>query len=230
MIRNLLEQLQKRREEEDEARALLERTEVTKWNGSWTEYSGNKLKLLKNEIKDGPQLIMTKMWQMLQSRDRKNLNLDKDRRPCRSRGVTRRSMPDSADQPLVVAAGSAGAGSTSGASASTGGGSGSSAGPSMSIAGDVFTLVWRLLGRHLLFAAGAEECALRVVRCGCSYDLQELGRRSPLQGVPGRLAQSSPRSELCKWPGSTALSVIMLQSRAISPSPLYASKITTAKC
>ena len=50
MIRDLLEQLQKRREEEDEARVLTEemqrnstrpRAEVTKWNGSWTEYSGN---------------------------------------------------------------------------------------------------------------------------------------------------------------------------------------------
>ena len=53
MIRDLLGQLQKRREEEDEARGSSKRwnaisrrprTEVTKWNGSWAEYSGNTLK------------------------------------------------------------------------------------------------------------------------------------------------------------------------------------------
>ena len=56
MIKDLLEHLQKSREEEDEARELIERclaiswrttAEVWKWNGSWTEYSGNTLTLLR---------------------------------------------------------------------------------------------------------------------------------------------------------------------------------------
>ena len=75
MIKDLLHQLQKRREEEDETRELIE--EMQRKLG---RVLGNTWTLLKKEM-GRPQHIMNKMWQMMQmmqSRDTTNLNLDKD--------------------------------------------------------------------------------------------------------------------------------------------------------
>ena len=83
MIRDLLEQLQRRREEEDEARGLMEemqrnldeaqnRSYEVERKSNWVlwEY----IEAFDKE-RGRPRLIMTKLWQMMQSRDTKNLNL-----------------------------------------------------------------------------------------------------------------------------------------------------------
>ena len=76
------------------------RPEVTKWNGSLTGYSENTLKLLKKKW-DAPQHIMNKLWQMMQSRDTKNLNLDKDfeeiKGTVKQGGTSRPGQKDSGD-------------------------------------------------------------------------------------------------------------------------------------
>ena len=85
MIRELLMQLQKRREEEDEARGLIEemrRNFDEAQNRSYEVERKLDQALWENieafDKEQGPQLIMTKLWQMIQSRDTKNLNLDED--------------------------------------------------------------------------------------------------------------------------------------------------------
>ena len=86
MIRDLLEQLHMRREEEDEARGLIEEMQRNLAEAQSRSYEVERkldralwesIGVFEKEI-GRPQLIMTKMWQMMQSRDTKNLNLDKD--------------------------------------------------------------------------------------------------------------------------------------------------------
>ena len=86
MIRELLEQLQKRREEEDEARGLIEEMQRNLDEAQNRSYEAERkldrvlwehIEAFDKEV-GHPQLIMTKLWQMMQSRDTKNLNLDKD--------------------------------------------------------------------------------------------------------------------------------------------------------
>ena len=86
MIRELLEQLQKRREEEDEARGLNEEMQRNLDKAQNKSYEvGRKVDRILWEYTEAfdkeqgrPQPIMTKLWQIMQSRDTKNLNLDKD--------------------------------------------------------------------------------------------------------------------------------------------------------
>ena len=86
MIRDLLEQLQKRWEEEDEARGLIEEMQRNLDEAQNRSYEVERKldRVLWKNIeafdKDigRPQLIMTKLWQMTQSRDTKNQNLDRD--------------------------------------------------------------------------------------------------------------------------------------------------------
>ena len=86
MIRDLLEQLQKRREEEDEARGLIEEMHRNLDEAQSRRYEVERkldrvlweyIEAFEKEM-GRPQLIMTKMRQMMQSRDTKNLSLDKD--------------------------------------------------------------------------------------------------------------------------------------------------------
>ena len=84
MIRELLEQLQKRREEEDEARGLIEmQRNLDEAQNKSCEVERKLDRVLWEYIEafdkqqGRPQLKMTKLWQMMQSRDAKNLNLDK---------------------------------------------------------------------------------------------------------------------------------------------------------
>ena len=86
MIRDLLEQLQKRREEEDEARGLIEEMQRNLDEAQNRSYEVERkldrvlweyIEAFDKEI-GRPQLIMTELWQMMQSRDTKNLNLDRD--------------------------------------------------------------------------------------------------------------------------------------------------------
>ena len=86
MIRDLLEQLQKRREEEDEARGLIEEMQRNLDEAQNRSYEVERkldrvlwkfFEAFDKEI-GRPQLIMTELWQMMQSRDTKNLNLDRD--------------------------------------------------------------------------------------------------------------------------------------------------------
>ena len=81
MIRDLLEQLQKRREEEDEARGLTEEVQRNldeAQNRSYeVERKVDRVLWEYTEASDKemvrPQLIMTKLWQMMQSRDTKKM-------------------------------------------------------------------------------------------------------------------------------------------------------------
>ena len=83
MIRDLLEQLQKRREEEDEARGQIEemRRNLDEAQSRSYEVERKLDRVLWEYIEASekefgrPQLIMTKMWQMMQSTDTKNLDL-----------------------------------------------------------------------------------------------------------------------------------------------------------
>ena len=82
MIRHQLEQLQKRREEEDEARNLIEEMQrnVDEAQNKSYEVERKLDRVLWEYIeafdkeRGRPQLIMTKQWQMKQSRDTKKLN------------------------------------------------------------------------------------------------------------------------------------------------------------
>ena len=84
MIRELLEQLQKRREDEDEARGLIEEMQRNLDEAQNKSYEvERKLDRVLWEYIEAfdkeqgrPHLIMIKLWQMMQST--KNLNLDKD--------------------------------------------------------------------------------------------------------------------------------------------------------
>ena len=86
MIRELLEQLEKRREEEDEARGLIEEMQRNLDEAHNKSYEvERKLDRVLVEYteafdkeRERPQLLMTKLWQMMRSRDTKNLDLDKD--------------------------------------------------------------------------------------------------------------------------------------------------------
>ena len=86
MIRDLLVELRKRREEEDEARNLLEEMQRNlddaqkksheveqKLNRILLEYIGAF-----DKERGRPRLIITELWQMMQSRETKNLNLGGD--------------------------------------------------------------------------------------------------------------------------------------------------------
>ena len=86
MIKNLLHQRQKKREEEDEARGLIEEMQRNLDEAQTRSYEvermvdrvlGEYIDSFEKEM-GRPQHIMNKMWQMMQSRDTKNLNLDKD--------------------------------------------------------------------------------------------------------------------------------------------------------
>ena len=66
MLKDLLHQLQKWREEEDEARGLIEDRVLGEYVDSFEKELGH------------PHHIMDKMWQMMQNRDTKTLNLDFD--------------------------------------------------------------------------------------------------------------------------------------------------------
>ena len=86
MTRDLLEQLQKRWEEEDEARGLIEEMQRNLDEAQNRSYEVERKldrvlwKYFEAFDKDigRPQLIMTELWQMMQSRDTKNQNLDRD--------------------------------------------------------------------------------------------------------------------------------------------------------
>ena len=79
-------QLQRRRAEEDEARDLTEEMQHNLDEAQNRSYEiQRKLDRVLLEYIEAfdkemgrPQLIMTKLWQMMQSRDTKNLNLDHD--------------------------------------------------------------------------------------------------------------------------------------------------------
>ena len=78
MLEGILKQLQKEREDEYEARALIEEMQRNleterKLGRVLGEYiSSNEKEMVR------PHYIMDKMWQMMQSKDTKTLNLDKD--------------------------------------------------------------------------------------------------------------------------------------------------------
>ena len=82
----MLGQLQKRREEEDEARGLIEEMQRNLDEAQHDSFEvERKLDCVLWEYIEAfdkergrPQLILTKLWQMMQSRDTKNVNLDKD--------------------------------------------------------------------------------------------------------------------------------------------------------
>ena len=86
MIRDLLVELRKRREEEDEARNLIEEMQRNLDDAQNKSYDvEKKLNAVLWEYIDAfdkdrrrPRLIMAKLWQMMQSREAKNLNLDED--------------------------------------------------------------------------------------------------------------------------------------------------------
>ena len=86
MIRDLLGELRKRGEEEDEARNLIEEMQR---NLDEAQHQSFEVERMLDRVhweyieafdkeRGRPQLIMTKLWQMMQSRDTKNLNLNKD--------------------------------------------------------------------------------------------------------------------------------------------------------
>ena len=85
MIKDLLHQLQMRREEEDEARGPIEELQRNLDEAHTRSYEVERQldRVLREYIESfekemgRPQLIMNKMWQMMQSRDTKNLNVDK---------------------------------------------------------------------------------------------------------------------------------------------------------
>ena len=86
MIRDLLEQLQKRREEEDEARVPVEEMQRNLDQAQNRSYEVERksdrvlweyIEAFEKEM-GRPQLLTTKRVQMMQSRETKNLNLDKD--------------------------------------------------------------------------------------------------------------------------------------------------------
>ena len=86
MIRDLLGEIRKRREEEDEARNLNEEMQrnLDEAQHESLEVERKLDRVLWEYIeafdkeRGRPQLIMTKLWQMMESKDTKNLNLDKD--------------------------------------------------------------------------------------------------------------------------------------------------------
>ena len=86
MIREVLEQLQKRRVEENEAKGLIEEIQRSLDEAQNRSYEVElKLDRVLWEYMEAfdkelgrPRLIMTKLWQMMQRRDTKNFNLDKD--------------------------------------------------------------------------------------------------------------------------------------------------------
>ena len=85
-MRDLLEQFHKRREEGNEARVLIEELQRNLDEAQNRCYDvERKLDRVLWEYIEAfdkemgrPQLIMTKLWQMMQIKDTKNLNLDKD--------------------------------------------------------------------------------------------------------------------------------------------------------
>ena len=85
-IRDLLEQLLMRREEEDEASGLIEEMQrnLDEAQNKSCEVERTLDRVLWEYIeafdkeRGRPQLIMTKLWQMMLSRDTMNLNLDKE--------------------------------------------------------------------------------------------------------------------------------------------------------
>ena len=79
MIRDLLDQLQKRREEDDEARLLIEEMQRNLDEAQNRSYEVElKLDRVLWEYIEALDKVMTKLWQMMRSRDAKNLNLDED--------------------------------------------------------------------------------------------------------------------------------------------------------
>ena len=87
MIMDLLEQLQKRREEEDEFGGLIEEMQRNLDEAQSRSYEEEReldrvlweyIEAFVQEIGRPQLIIMTKLWQMMQSRDAKNLNLDTD--------------------------------------------------------------------------------------------------------------------------------------------------------
>ena len=86
MIRDQLVELRKRREEEDEARNLIEEMQRNlddAHNKSYElEQKLNRILWEYIEVFDKergrPRILMTKLWQLMQSRETKNLNLDRD--------------------------------------------------------------------------------------------------------------------------------------------------------
>ena len=84
-IRDLLVELRKRRDEEDEARNLIEEMhrnlDDVQNKSHEVEQKLNRILLGYIEAFDKergrPRLLVTKLWQMMQSKDTKNLNLDK---------------------------------------------------------------------------------------------------------------------------------------------------------
>ena len=102
MIRDLLE-LQKRMEEEDEARGLIEEMQRNLDEAQNRSYEvERKLDQVLWEYIEAsdngqgrPQFIVTKLWQMMQSRDTKYLNLDKDFDAI----MTKKNRPDGTSLP-----------------------------------------------------------------------------------------------------------------------------------
>ena len=86
VVKDLVEQLQKRREEEDEATGLMEEMQRNLDEAQRRSHEverkldrvlGEYIEAFEKEMRR-PQLVMNKMWQRMRSRDTKNLNLDKD--------------------------------------------------------------------------------------------------------------------------------------------------------
>ena len=86
LIRDLLLELRKKTDEEDEARNLIEEMQRNlddAQNNSYdVEKKLNRILWEYIEVSDKergrPRILMTKLWQLMQSRETKNLNLDKD--------------------------------------------------------------------------------------------------------------------------------------------------------
>ena len=86
MINDLLGELRKRRAEEDEARNLIEEMQrnLDEAQHKSLEVEQKLIRILWEYIeafdkeRGRPQLIMTKLWQMMQSSETKYLNLEKD--------------------------------------------------------------------------------------------------------------------------------------------------------
>ena len=86
MIRDLLGELRKRREEEDETRNLIEEMQrnVDEAQNKSYEFEQNPNRILWEYIeafdkeRERSRLMMTKLWQMMQSRETKILSLEKD--------------------------------------------------------------------------------------------------------------------------------------------------------
>ena len=75
MIRDLLAELQKRREEEDELRHLIEEMQRN-LDEPLDRILWEYIEAFDKE-RGRPQLLMRKLWQMMQSKDTKNLNSDR---------------------------------------------------------------------------------------------------------------------------------------------------------